>query len=147
MSAEPETYPMPAEGWTCFHCGMHFGGNFKGWQEALHHFGENVSGDALCQYKAIQVRAMEDLLRDYREEDTQLHRRIAQLQSDHAIALRREEEKGYARGLGDYNALTELAAKACAEMGCYCPGDETGNCVMCRLSEIVSKYAHSAGEK
>jgi hypothetical protein len=34
-------------------------------------------------------------------EDTELHREIYRLKADHATALRREEEKGYARGLRD----------------------------------------------
>lgn len=101
MSVEPGTYPTPPEGWTCFHCGMHFGPSFKGWQEAQNHFGSNVRGDAFCQYTAKQVRAMEDLLRSYQEEDTPRDRYLARLQSEHAVALRREEEKGYARGLHD----------------------------------------------
>jgi hypothetical protein len=99
-----ESYPTPAEGWTCFHCGMHFSGDFKGWQEAFKHFGSNVQGDAWCQYTAIQVRAMEDLLRRYQEEDTPRDRYLAKIQAEHATALRREEEKGYARGLRDAKA-------------------------------------------
>lgn len=98
------TYPTPAEGWTCFHCGMHFAGSFKGWQEASHHFGDNVRGDAWCQYTARQVRAMEDLLRRYQEEDTPRDRYLAKIQAEHATALRREEEIGYARGLRDAKA-------------------------------------------
>jgi len=39
--------------------------------------------------------------RRYREEDTDLHRELRRMESDHATALRREEEKGYARGLRD----------------------------------------------
>lgn len=94
-----ETYPTPPEGWTCFHCGEHFGPSFRGWQEARNHFGDNVRGDAFCQYTAKQVRVLEDLLRSYQEEDTPRDRVIHRLQSEHAVALRREEEKGYARGL------------------------------------------------
>ncbi len=109
-----QTYPTPKEGWTCFHCGMHFGGSFKGWQAALHHFGENVRGDAWCQYTSRQVRAMEDLLRRYQEEDTPRDRYLHKLQAEHATALRRAEEEGYARGLRDANHVeppsTETAA-------------------------------------
>lgn len=111
MIAEPGTYPTPPEGWTCFHCGMHFGPTFQGWQEAFHHFGENVRGDAYCQMTARQVRGMEDMLRQYREEDTALHRHIARIESEHAIALRREEEKGYARGLRDARLVEAEAQK------------------------------------
>lgn len=111
MSANPDTYPTPEHGWTCFHCGMHFGGNFKGWQEALHHFGENVRGDAWCQYTARQVRAMEALLRNYQQEDTPRDRHLAKLEAEHAVALRREEEKGYARGLRDAGYIGDGAPK------------------------------------
>jgi hypothetical protein len=92
---------IPPEGWTCFHCGTHFGGNFQGWQEALHHFGPTVQGDAWCQYTARQVRAMEETLQSYREEDTPRDRFLHKIQAEHAVALRREEEKGYERGLRD----------------------------------------------
>lgn len=96
-----EFNPIPEHGWTCFHCGEHFSTDFAGCQAARIHFGDNVRGDALCQYSAKQVRGLEDLLKRYQNEDTALHREIARLQSDHAIALRREEESGYAKGLRD----------------------------------------------
>ena len=94
-----ETYPTPINGWTCFHCGEHFVPTFAGWQAARNHFGDSVRGDAFCQYTAKQVRALEDLLKRYQNEDTDLHREIARLESSHATALRREEEAGYAKGL------------------------------------------------
>lgn len=57
--------------------------------------------DPACQIDMTDVRAMENQLRQYREEDTVLHREIHRMQADHAVALQREEEKGYARGLND----------------------------------------------
>jgi hypothetical protein len=51
-----------------------------------------------------------DLCARYQGEDTELHREIQRLQADHAVALRREEEKGYARGLRDAKA-EETAAR------------------------------------
>ena len=109
-------YPTPKEGWTCFHCGQHFAGSFKGWQEALHHFGEAVLGDAWCQYTARQVRAMEALLRSYQEEDAPRDRHLAKLQAEHAVALRQEEEKGYARGLRDLRPVVEALSELVAEI-------------------------------
>lgn len=96
-----ETYPTPAHGWTCFHCGENFPGTLAGQKAAQLHFGTWISDEPKCQISAHRVRTMEAALRRYREEDTDLHREIARLQSEHAIALRREEEKGYARGLRD----------------------------------------------
>jgi hypothetical protein len=102
MSAEPkDTYPTPAHGWTCFHCGENFPGTMAGQHEARMHFGPSVHSEPKCQISAYRVRQMEDQLRRYREEDTDLHRELRRMESDHLIALRREEEKGYARGLRD----------------------------------------------
>jgi hypothetical protein len=96
-STEPETYPAPPHGWTCFHCGE----TFMHANAARLHFGASIYDEPKCQISAHRLRAMEAELRRYREEDTGLHRQIARMQADHAVALRREEEKGYARGLRD----------------------------------------------
>lgn len=117
-----ETYPTPAEGWTCFHCGMHFGGNFKGWQEAFHHFGSDVQGDAWCQYTARQVRGLEDLLRSYQQEDTPRDRHLASIQAEHVTALRREEERGYARGMADVLAQRDEAVALLRDLTAYADG-------------------------
>lgn len=101
MSAQPDTYPTPEHGWVCFHCGETFPGTMSGQYAARLHFGASIHDEPKCQISARRLRDMEGQLRRYREEDTDLHREIARLQSDHAIALRREEEKGYARGLRD----------------------------------------------
>lgn len=101
VTLEQETNPTPEHGWTCFHCGDHFPPTFAGQQAARHHFGDYPTEDPACRINARQFRAMEDLTRRYQSEDTGLHREIQRLQADHATALRREEEKGYARGLRD----------------------------------------------
>lgn len=49
----------------------------------------------------MALRRAEEELARYREEDTDLHRQIHGMESKHAVELRREEEKGYARGLRD----------------------------------------------
>lgn len=89
----------PQQGWVCFHCGEHFQPTFAGHQAARHHFGDGPTEDPACRIKASQFRATQDLLRRYQSEDTDLHREIAKMQAEHAIALRRQEEQGYARGL------------------------------------------------
>lgn len=104
MNAEAtDKYPAPAHGWTCFHCGE----TFYHATAARLHFGAGVHDEPKCQISAHKVRAMEAELNRYREEDTDLHREIARLKSDHATALRREEEKGYARGLEDAKKYPE----------------------------------------
>ena len=103
----PETYPTPEHGWVCFHCGEHFPGTMAGYQDARRHFGVSIYDEPKCQISARKLRLMENDLRRYREEDTDLHREIARLRSDHATALRREEEKGYAKGLHDARDNTQ----------------------------------------
>lgn len=100
-SPERMTYPTPEHGWVCFHCGEHFPGNMGGAYAARLHFGATIYDEPKCQISAYKLRAMEAQLRSYRNEDTPLHREIASLQADHAVALRRAEEQGYARGLDD----------------------------------------------
>jgi hypothetical protein len=97
----PDTYPTPEHGWTCFHCGQNFPGTMAGQYEARLHFGASIHDEPKCQISARRLRSMEYDLRRYREEDTELHREIARIESEHAVALRREEEKGYERGLRD----------------------------------------------
>jgi hypothetical protein len=54
--------------------------------------------------------AQEELAR-HRAEESDMDRRFHAMQADHAVALRRAEENGYAKGLKDYIALeTRLAA-------------------------------------
>lgn len=91
---------------------MHFAGTSEGWREAWKHFGDDVRGDAWCQYTALQVRAMEEQLRSYREEDSPRDRYLLKIQSEHATALRHEEERGYLRGLKDYAKVERLLAEA-----------------------------------
>jgi hypothetical protein len=88
---------LAVKSWRCFHCDEVFTDHAA----ALEHFGESMCDDPACQIDMTDVRAMENQLRQYREEDTALHRELRRMESDHATALRREEEKGYARGLRD----------------------------------------------
>lgn len=87
--------------WRCFHCNETF------WRRAsaAAHFGSSLYDTPVCQIPAEQIRHMESQLTLYREEDTALHRQIYSMQAKHNIDLRREEEKGYARGLADGRAL------------------------------------------
>jgi hypothetical protein len=104
-----DTYPAPPHGWTCFHCGE----TFMHPNAARLHFGASITDEPKCQISAHRLRAMEDELRRYRDEDTDLHRQLRSMETDHAVALRREEEKGYARGLRDARAESRsIAAEA-----------------------------------
>ena len=83
--------------WRCFHCDE----VFIDIESARVHFGGNGISYPLCQFSQVKIRDMENELRKYREEDTDLHRQIANLHSSHAQALMRSEELGYAKGLAD----------------------------------------------
>lgn len=83
--------------WRCFHCDEVFTDEHK----AREHFGESMCDDPACQIDIVDVRAMQNQLTRYHNEDTDLHREIHKLIAEHAVALRREEEKGYARGIRD----------------------------------------------
>ena len=58
---------------------------------------------------------MEDQLRRYRDEDTDLHREIFALKAAHEVALRRAEEAGYAAGLRD-SSQTHRGEMSMADM-------------------------------
>ena len=99
---------MSIQEWRCFHCGE----VFTDAAEAALHFGKSMYYDPACQIDVASYRAMEEAVRQHVEEDTTLHRQIYALDSKHSTDLRREEEKGYARGLKDYTALeADNAAK------------------------------------
>lgn len=81
--------------WRCFHCDE----TFTDEAAARLHFGTSLMHSPACTIDVAEYRAMEARMKLYNEEDSDLHREIAGMQSTHRTALRREEEKGYARGL------------------------------------------------
>jgi len=83
--------------WRCFHCDEVFTDHAA----AMAHFGPSLHSDPACTVDAVKLRDLEQQLERYREEDTDLHREIHRLRSKHLTELRKEEEKGYARGLRD----------------------------------------------
>jgi len=87
--------------WKCFHCGDKFGTRAA----AAEHFGPAECSKPACTIDIAEYRAMEVELARWRMEDTDLHRQIERMSADHSTALRREEEKGYARGLADGRGL------------------------------------------
>ena len=68
----PDTYPIPADGWTCFHCGEKF--TTPG--SARDHFGCEPCADPACRIKVgeerglvMALRKVEAELERYRNED------------------------------------------------------------------------------
>jgi hypothetical protein len=85
------------ERWTCFHCGE----TFTDREAATLHFGRDEMAYAACQIDIAKYREMSELHERHLAEDSDADRRYYRQQSEHVIALQREEEKGYARGLAD----------------------------------------------
>jgi hypothetical protein len=83
--------------WRCFHCDE----IFTSYAEAELHFGRSCMSNPTCTVSAAELRDMENQLERYRQEDTELHRTLHRMQAEHSVALRREEEKGYLRGIRD----------------------------------------------
>lgn len=98
--------------WRCFHCDE----VFTDPKSANDHFGDGGGCDP--EPPACKLNAMEGgLLKLYREALQELHqwqvednasaREFYALGAEHAVKLRQEEEKGYARGLGDRLAVLD----------------------------------------
>lgn len=94
--------------WRCFHCNELFTNEFDG----KRHFGDRQESKPACLIDIVEIRAMErELFKLRMEEDGPKAREFYALGAEHATALRREEEKGYARGLRDakhVEPLTEM---------------------------------------
>jgi hypothetical protein len=92
--------------WRCFHCGETFTRPQERW--AREHFGARDGDTPVCLMRVpgegsllSALRKAQNELASYRNEDTELMRALSAMESDHAAALQREEDKGYARGLRD----------------------------------------------
>lgn len=99
--------------WRCFHCGDVFTKAQE--RHARNHFGRDCGETPVClirepgEYNVLRaLRDAQDELTAYRAEDTELHRALHAMSADHQAALRREEERGYEKGLRD--AMKEAAA-------------------------------------
>lgn len=120
MSEQPkmlsvDTYAMPPHGWTCFHCGE----TFKTPGGAADHFGAGPDAMPGCLIRVqlgderglqMALRKAEDELARYRAEDSDKDREMHAMQADHVVALQREEEAGYAKGLRDGQEMAEREA-------------------------------------
>lgn len=91
----------PSEKWRCFHCDE----TFTDEQAAYEHFGAHPHQEPGCKIDLAEYRRMESevarMQRELGEDDTMVRREMARQQGEHAAALRRAEETGYARGLKD----------------------------------------------
>lgn len=113
--ADPITTAKPSRAvhWRCFHCGDVFTKGQERW--AREHFGADQGQEPVCLIRSAgegalltALRNAQDELDRYRAEDSDLMRALFSMQADHQTALRREEERGYAKGLQD--AKQERAA-------------------------------------
>ncbi|MFZ5783933.1 MAG: hypothetical protein ACOY4R_27360 [Pseudomonadota bacterium] len=94
-----------AKSWRCFHCGD----VFRNPRHAASHFGIDELQTPGCvavlrhgeSHLLDRIRDLEERLRRYENEDSDIQRWAQTKMADHATALRREEERGYERGLHD----------------------------------------------
>jgi len=114
MTDDPQTTRSRAVYWRCFHCGETF--TRAQVRHARDHFGNDCGQTPVClirepgEYHVLRaLRVAQAELAAYRAEDTDLHRALHAMSADHAAALRREEERGYAKGLRDAALLERTA--------------------------------------
>ena len=81
--------------WRCFHCDECFTTK----EAALEHFGPHELADPACQIDIGRFREMETYFERCQAEDSDSDRQFYAMRADHAQALKREEEKGFERGL------------------------------------------------
>jgi hypothetical protein len=104
-------YPIPAHGWTCFHCGD----TFKTPGAARDHFGFDMSTDPACRIKVgeerglvMALRRLEQkytkLLEDTCDEQGKIALEFYALGARHEIDKRKAEDEGYRKGLRDGRA-------------------------------------------
>jgi hypothetical protein len=84
-------------GWRCFHCDEFFSDS----ESAALHFGTSLMHEPACQIDIVKYRDMERQVERCNDEDSDVQREMYGMQYRHQFELRREEEKGYARGLAD----------------------------------------------
>ena len=89
--------------WRCFHCDDVFTSR----SDAAAHFGYQIDATPACKIASDLrglikfMRWQESQLQRFRQEDSDATRQFYVLGAEHARALQRAEETGYARGLAD----------------------------------------------
>jgi hypothetical protein len=100
---------MARKQWRCFFCDE----VFTRYQDAAEHFGCYDACEAdvpACKIAAHEghlvkyIRKLENELRRYMREDSDVMRSIAALEGEQAAAIREAEDRGYARGVADMKA-------------------------------------------
>lgn len=96
--------------WRCFHCDKTFTQSQH--KQAREHFGTDEGKMPVCLMRVpgedgllAALRRAEANLAEWQEERHPLMMALVSQAADHAAALQREEEKGYARGLKDYTKV------------------------------------------
>jgi len=108
LSASPSQGERKIEPtWRCFHCDE----VFTDVEAARLHFGSDETRQPACQIDVAHVREMESQLNRYHAEDSDKDREFYALNAAHSVALIREEEKGYERGLRDGRTFDQRIAE------------------------------------
>ena len=105
--------------WRCFHCGD----VFLNPKHAASHFGIDCMQEPGCvavlrhgeSHLLDRIRDLDQQLRRYQDEDSDVMRWAMSKESDHRQALIREEERGYAKGVADTLAMPEAERAAVAK--------------------------------
>jgi hypothetical protein len=135
---EDDTLDQPQEAWKCFHCSE----TFTDPEAAKVHFGEELGSTPGCKLNALEggllkiVRDQEEELRQFRREEMASYREFYSLGADHSLALVREEQKGYDKGLADARAEAEQIVRSAPSL------DENG--YICEKAAILSALPGSA---
>jgi hypothetical protein len=106
-----QTYPQPARGWTCFHCGE----TFTTPGAARDHFGFDCSCDPACRIKVGEERGLVMALRRaeaevvrltaaLHDENTEALQQLRRVQSQIGDHARDAEQSGYDTALRDVEA-------------------------------------------
>lgn len=144
---------MSTKTWQCFHCGD----VFRNPKHAAAHFGMDELAEPGCvavlrhgeSYLLDRIRDLEEQLERYRAEDSDIMRWHQTKLADHARALTREEERGYAKGLKDISIAAAEEMKQLREaLRAQVIGEAkgaNGPVMWCDLCE--SEWPHFEGEK
>ncbi len=113
--------------WLCFHCGE----TCETEESAREHFGDDQGSTPACKLSqdvlglVCLLREQDRELRAYRQEDTASHREFYALGATHQTELRREEERGYSRGLEDAKKHPETLGLRASPAACEGRGSVT----------------------
>lgn len=108
---------MSRKQWRCFFCDAVFTRRV----DAVEHFGDDEGATAACQIKGhehllvAKIREQERVILSHLQETDPLLRAMETMQAEHAEALRRAEETGYARGVRDMRGQLIAVAKLAAD--------------------------------